>query len=145
MYVIFFFAFVVMCYIYFGADIAAFHSFLDSSVTLFLILLGDLTELDEMIEHSQWFTFMFLIIFMTSMQFILINMFIAFIAKSFSFTKSSNTVAKRLEDELKQRHWLVTVERVLHALVGKVKKDPHHEDEDENDGKVEPEKRNKGD
>lgn len=107
MYVIIFFAFVVMCHIYYGADLSTFGSILDSLTTLFLMLLGDLDYLDDMIVLNKVLSFFFFIAFMTSMQFILINMFIAFISNAYSEVNITISSSKKLEDELKERHWIV--------------------------------------
>ena len=84
MYIIIFFAFVVMCHIYYGADIENFGTIVDSLITLFLMLLGDLDFLDDMIALNKMLSFFYLIAFMTIMQFILINMFIAFISNAYT-------------------------------------------------------------
>jgi hypothetical protein len=42
MYMIIFFAFVVMCHIYYGANLTDFGTIPNSALTLFLMLLGDL-------------------------------------------------------------------------------------------------------
>ena len=67
MYIIIFFAFVVMCHIYYGADITNFGTILSSLKTLFLMLLGDLSYLDDMIILNKVLSFFFFIAFMTSM------------------------------------------------------------------------------
>jgi hypothetical protein len=109
MYLIIFFAFVVMCHIYYGADLASFGTIFDSLKTLFLMLLGELDYLDDMIVLNKVLSFFFFIAFMTSMQFILINMFIAFISNAYSQVNQTISSNKRLEDELKERHPLVRV------------------------------------
>jgi Polycystin cation channel len=101
MYIIIFFAFVVMCHIYYGADLTTFGTIIMSLKTLFLMLLGDLGYLDDMIVLNKVLSFFFFIAFMTSMQFILVNMFIAFISNAYSEVKDNSVTAKRLEDELK--------------------------------------------
>ena len=109
MYIIIFFAFVVMCHIYYGADLTAFGSIFSSLKTLFVMLLGDLSSLDDMIVLNKVLSFFFFIAFMTSMQFILINMFIAFISNAYSAVNESISSSKKLEDELKQKHFLVKI------------------------------------
>lgn len=109
MYLIIFFAFVVMCHIYYGADLNDFGTIFNSLKTLFLMLLGDLDYLDDMIVLNKVLSFFFFIAFMTSMQFILINMFIAFISNAYSAVNESISSSKKLEDELKQRHVLVKI------------------------------------
>lgn len=100
MYIIIFFAFVVMCHIYYGADLTNFGTILSSLKTLFLMLLGDLSYLDDMIVVNKVLSFFFFIAFMTSMQFILINMFIAFISNAYSAVNEKSSTNK-LDDSLK--------------------------------------------
>ena len=104
MYMIIFFAFVVMCHIYYGADLIYFGTIFSSLTTLFLMLLGDLDYLDEMISLNKVLSFFFFIAFMTSMQFILINMFIAFISNAYSEVNVTigGSASQKLEDELKE-------------------------------------------
>lgn len=107
MYLIIFFAFVVMCHIYYGADLSSFGTIFDSLKTLFLMLLGELGYLDDMIVLNKVLSFFFFIAFMTSMQFILINMFIAFISNAYSQVNQTISSSNKLEDELKEKHLLV--------------------------------------
>lgn len=109
MYIIIFFAFVVMCHIYYGADLTDFGTITNSLKTLFLMLLGNLDYLDNMIVLNKVLSFFFFIAFMTSMQFILINMFIAFISNAYSAVNEEIPDHKKLEEELKQKHWLVKI------------------------------------
>lgn len=110
MYIIIFFAFVVMCHIYYGADLTDFGTLLSSLKTLFLMLLGDLSYLDNMIVVNKILTFFFFIAFMTSMQFILINMFIAFISNAYAAVNEKKSINK-LEDQLKHIHILVKFQK----------------------------------
>jgi hypothetical protein len=84
MYIIIFFAFVVMCYIYYGADMQSFDTIFDSLKSLFLMLLGDLDYLADMIVLNKVLSFFFFIAFTTSMRFIFINMLIAFISNAYA-------------------------------------------------------------
>jgi len=52
------------------------------------MLMGKLDSLNDMIKMNETLSFFLFIIFITSMQFILMNMFIAFI--SFSYTEGIN-------------------------------------------------------
>ena len=140
MYMIIFFAFVVMCHIYYGADLTTFGTIVMSLKTLFLMLLGDLGYLDDMIVLNKVLSFFFFIAFMTSMQFILVNMFIAFISNAYSEVKDNSVTAKRLEDELKQKHWSVYMEEVLKRAVKKIKKQKKDvEEEEDKAAKIDPE------
>mmetsp|Transcript_32546 Transcript_32546/g.31785 ORF Transcript_32546/g.31785 Transcript_32546/m.31785 type:complete len:182 (-) Transcript_32546:2355-2900(-) len=102
MYVIIFFAFVVMCHIYYGADLTDFGTIINSLITLFQMLLGNLDILNNMILLNKLLSFFFFIAFMTSMQFILINMFIAFISNAYSSVNEIEEDKKeRFDEELK--------------------------------------------
>lgn len=120
MYIIIFFAFVVMCHIYYGADLTNFGTIFSSLTTLFLMLLGDLDALDDMIVLNKVLSFFFFIAFMTSMQFILINMFIAFISNAYSAVNESISSSKKLDDELKQKHLLVKIKDSFKWLTSKI-------------------------
>jgi len=110
MYIIIFFAFVVMCHIYYGADLTYFGTIPESLKTLFLMLLGYLVFLDDMVILNSVLSFFFFIAFMTSMQFILVNMFIAFITNAYSAVNETIDSQKRLDEELKFKHWVVRIE-----------------------------------
>jgi hypothetical protein len=112
MYLVIFFAFVVMCHIYYGAELTTFGSVPESMRTLFLMLMGELSYLDDMIVLNETLSFFFFIFFITSMQFILMNMFIAFIANAYSEVNVALTSQRVFEDELKYVHPLV---RLLEA------------------------------
>lgn len=122
MYLIIFFAFVVMCHIYYGADLTNFGTIFGSLKTLFLMLLGDLDYLDDMVELNKVLSFFFFIAFMTSMQFILLNMFIAFISNAYSAVNESISSQKKLEDELKQKHLLVRLREILIWIKNKIQR-----------------------
>lgn len=100
MYMVIFCAFVVMCHIYYGAELTSFGSVPDAMKTLFLMLMGDLAYLDDMIVQNETLSFFFFIFFITSMQFILMNMFIAFISNAYSEVNVSVTSDHKFEDEL---------------------------------------------
>jgi len=121
MYIIIFFAFVVMCHIYYGADLTTFGTIMNSLKTLFLMLLGDLGYLDDMIVLNKVLSFFFFIAFMTSMQFILVNMFIAFISNAYTEVKKEDEQHKQQPSSeiLKEKHWLVQVEEKLRKCRGK--------------------------
>ena len=107
MYLVIFCAFVVMCHIYYGAELSSFGSVPDAMRTLFLMLMGNLVYLDDMIIQSEALSFFFFIFFITSMQFILMNMFIAFISNAYSEVNIAITSEKKFEDELKYVHPIV--------------------------------------
>ena len=121
MYIIIFFAFVVMCHIYYGADLSSFGTIFQSLTTLFLMLLGDLDSLDDMIVLNKVLSFFFFIAFMTSMQFILINMFIAFISNAYSEVNKTISSSKKFEDELKERHWTMRIRDAVRWIGSKVR------------------------
>jgi len=83
MYLIIFLAFVVMSHIYYGAELPGFGSLPISMATLFVMLMGKLEPLNDMIEMNLTLSFYLFVAFITSMQFILMNMFIAFISKAY--------------------------------------------------------------
>jgi hypothetical protein len=108
LYAIIFFAFGVMCHIYYGAELPKFASLPISCSTLFVMLMGNLETLEDMTKMNGTLSFFLFIIFITSMQFILMNMFIAFISYSYTEGISVNDdVQESLEEELKKRHWSV--------------------------------------
>ena len=83
LFLVIFFAFVIMSNVYYGADLPAFASAPVAMQTLFLMLLGNLSFLNQMIILSQPLTLAFLILFLISMHFILLNIITAFISKSY--------------------------------------------------------------
>jgi hypothetical protein len=97
MYLVIFMAFVVMCHVYFGAELTAFGSVPATMRTLFLMVLGELSPLDDMIVQSKTLAFVFFILFITTMQFILMNMFIAFISSSYSEVNVQVTTGHKTE------------------------------------------------
>ena len=122
LYIIIFLAFSVMSHIYYGAELPQFASLPKSCATLFVMLMGKLDSLNDMIKMNETLSFFLFIIFITSMQFILMNMFIAFI--SFSYTEGINVndeVQESLEEELKKRHWSVIIGRKYQTFIQFVK------------------------
>jgi hypothetical protein len=65
------------------------------------MLLGNLEFLDDMISMNKLLSFFFFIAFMTSMQFILINMFIAFISNAYSSVNDIIDEDRKFDEELK--------------------------------------------
>jgi len=61
-----------------------FSTITEALETLFMMLMGDLSYLDLMISISSNLSFFFFVAFITSMNFILMNMFIAFISMAYS-------------------------------------------------------------
>jgi hypothetical protein len=97
-----------MSHIYYGADLNNFGSLQLSMVTLFLMLMGDLEALDDMIVLNKTLSFFLFVLFITSMQFILMNMFIAFVSKSYTDEDNEyGRMSKPLADELKEHHWTI--------------------------------------
>lgn len=123
LYAIIFFAFGVMCHIYYGAELSQFASLPTSCSTLFVMLMGNLNALDEMTKMNETLSFFLFIVFITSMQFILMNMFIAFISYSYTEGVSVNDdVQESLEDELRKRHWTVIVGQRYRSFMDFVKR-----------------------
>lgn len=124
MYMVIFFAFVVMCHIYYGAQLPFFGSLPLSMATLFVMLMGNLKPLDDMIILNETLSFFLFIAFITSMQFILMNMFIAFISKAYS-DKNKEMSDKRKEEEGRGEritHWTVKLIDKLKACTRKKEK-----------------------
>ena len=74
------------------------------------MLLGDLAILEDMSQMNEALSFFLFVVFITSMQFILMNMFIAFI--SYSYTEGVSVkdgVQETLEEEIRKRHWTVVL------------------------------------
>jgi hypothetical protein len=96
MYLVIFCAFVVMCHIYYGAELLQFGTLATSMSSLFVMLMGDLKwALDDMFTLSPTLSFFLFIAFITSMQFILMNMFIAFISNAYSEVNRRLIMAKQ--------------------------------------------------
>ena len=96
MYLVIFCAFVVMCHIYYGAELPQFGTLATSMSSLFVMLMGDLSwALDDMFTLSPTLSFFLFIAFITSMQFILMNMFIAFISNAYSEVNRRLILAKQ--------------------------------------------------
>ena len=109
MFLVIFFAFVIMSHIYYGANLTTFGSVPMATRTLFLMLMGNMSYLDDMIALNKTLSFFFFVFFITSMQFILLNMIIAFISKSYSEANVETQTTKTIEDELGVRHWSVVL------------------------------------
>ena len=107
MYMVIFCAFVVMTHIYYGSALAAFGSVPDTMKTLFLMILGNLSSLDDMVALNSGLSFFFFLSFTTSMQFILLNMFVAFITRSYFDVNSE--MKSTVSDNLQMKHWLVYI------------------------------------
>ena len=88
LYAVIFLAFAVMTHIYYGSELSEFRSLPQSCATLFIMLMGSLSVLDKMSLMNETLSFFVFVVFTTSMQFILMNMFIAFI--SYSYTEGVN-------------------------------------------------------
>ena len=109
LYLIIFISFTTTFHIFYGSQVDRFSTYGDSFNTLFLYLGRNILRIDEMKEMSFTFTVIYFIIFITSMEFILMNMFIAIIALSYS------TVNKQLKDKkskqqiLNEKHLFVSI------------------------------------
>ena len=107
LYLIIFISFTTTFHVFYGSQVGSFSTYNKSFNTLFLYLLKNILEIDEMKQMNFYFTMIFFIIFIVSMQFILMNMFIAIIALSYS------TVNKELKEKssfvkvLNEKHFLV--------------------------------------
>lgn len=99
-----FFAFVIMVNVYYGADLPAFASAPGATKALFLMLLGDLSHLDAMKNSA--LSIAFFVLFLTSMHFILLNMIIAFISKSYTEALATTKVVEE-PPNLVATHWTV--------------------------------------
>lgn len=116
MYLVIFCAFVVMCHIYYGAELLQFGTLATSMSSLFVMLMGDLKwALDDMFTLSPTLSFFLFIAFITSMQFILMNMFIAFISNAYSEVNRKLLLAKQRkaaihESEAREQHWAYRVQ-----------------------------------
>ena len=102
-----FFSFVMTAYIYYGPVLGLYKDIDFTVNTLFKFVLADLgDDFTEMRKVDFWFTFWFFTIFMTAMQFILLNMFVAFIANSYGYVNSINQTTVSKEQLLQKKHWL---------------------------------------
>jgi len=108
LYLIIFISFTTTFHIFYGSQVERFSTYGDSFNTLFLYLGRNILQIDEMKEMSFNFTVIYFIIFITSMDFILMNMFIAIIALSYS---TVNKQMKEVNNEkiLEHTHWSVTL------------------------------------
>jgi hypothetical protein len=93
LYLIIFISFTTTFHIFYGSQVERFSTYGNSFNTLFLYLGRNILQIEEMKEMSFNFTVIYFIIFITSMEFILMNMFIAIIALSYS------TKNKQLKEE----------------------------------------------
>lgn len=118
LYFIIFISFTTTFHIFYGSQVERFSTYGDSFNTLFLYLGRNILQIDEMKEMSFNFTVIYFIIFITSMEFILMNMFIAIIALSYS------TVNKQLKEKtsvnklLNQKHFIVKLRDLYKRLAG---------------------------
>lgn len=67
LYVIIFVAFSVMCHIYYGAELPKFASLPISCASLFVMLMGDLSTLEDMTDMNETLSFYLFITFIASM------------------------------------------------------------------------------
>jgi len=108
LYVIIFISFTTTFHIFYGSQIKRFSAYGDSFNTLFLYLGRNILQIEEMKEMSFNFTVVYFIIFITLMDFILMNMFIAIIALSYS-TVNKQMKEKNLEKFLEHTHWSISL------------------------------------
>ena len=102
-----FFSFVMTAYIYYGPLMEQYRDVHLTFNTLFKFLLADLgDDFNAMAEINFWFTFWFFTIFITAMQFILLNMFVAFIANSYGYVNRTIQTNPSKEELLLKKHWL---------------------------------------
>ena len=79
-----FFAFVISAYTYFGSQDNNFSAMGKVFIVLFKFILSNIDEMEGMLKTKYpWYGLLFFVIYMTTLQFILINMFIAFIASAY--------------------------------------------------------------
>jgi len=79
LYLIIFISFTTTFHIFYGSQVERFSTYGDAFNTLFLYLGRNIIQIEEMKDMSFNFTVVYFIIFITSMEFILMNMFIAII------------------------------------------------------------------
>lgn len=106
LYLIIFISFTTTFHILYGSQVERFSTYGDSFNTLFLYLGRNILQIEEMKEMSFNFTVIYFIIFITSMEFILMNMFIAIIALSYS-TVNKQMKEKNLDKTLEYAHFSV--------------------------------------
>ena len=104
LYLIIFISFTTTFHIFYGSQVERFSTYGDSFNTLFLYLGRNILQIDEMKEMSFNFTVIYFIIFITSMEFILMNMFIAIIALSYSTVNKQMKEKNNAEKILGQKH-----------------------------------------
>jgi len=108
LYLIIFISFTTTFHIFYGSQVERFSTYGNSFNTLFLYLGRNILQIEEMKSMSFNFTVVYFIIFITSMDFILMNMFIAIIALSYS-TVNKQMKEINLEKTLEYTHWSVTL------------------------------------
>jgi len=109
LYLIIFISFTTTFHIFYGSQVERFSTYGDSFNTLFLYLGRNILQLEEMKEMSFNFTVIYFIIFITSMEFILMNMFIAIIALSYSTVNKQLKEKNNEEKILKKKHPFVNI------------------------------------
>ena len=107
LYLIIFISFTTTFHIFYGSQVERFSTYGDSFNTLFLYLGRNILQINEMKDMSFNFTVFYFIIFITSMEFILMNMFIAIIALSYSTVNKQLKEKGSLEKILSEKHLLV--------------------------------------
>ena len=109
LYLIIFISFTTTFHIFYGSQVDRFSTYSDSFNTLFLYLGRNILRIDEMKEMSFTFTVIYFIIFITSMEFILMNMFIAIIALSYSTVNKQLKDKKNKQQILDEKHIFVSI------------------------------------
>jgi hypothetical protein len=117
LYLIIFISFTTTFHIFYGSQVERFATYGDSFNTLFLYLGRNIIEMEEMKKMSFNFIGLFQIyptsyvitIFITSMEFILMNMFIAIIALSYSTINKQMKEKKQDDNILEYKHPSVKV------------------------------------
>ena len=109
LYLIIFISFTTTFHIFYGSQVDRFSTYGDSFNTLFLYLGRNILRIEEMKEMSFNFTVIYFIIFITSMEFILMNMFIAIIALSYTVNKQLKDINKNTEKILRQKKHIFVI------------------------------------
>ena len=112
LYLIIFISFTTTFHIFYGSQVERFATYGDSFNTLFLYLGRNILQINEMKNMNFGFTVFYFIIFITSMEFILMNMFIAIIALSYSTVNKQLKEKVSLEKLLSEKHFLVRLHEV---------------------------------
>ena len=92
-----FFAFVIMAHLYFGTNNEKFKTIFGTVSVCFDFVLSEVAEIESMIQFSNVYSLIFFVIFMVSIQFILVNMFIAFISNAYG-SANEELVEKKAKD-----------------------------------------------